>query len=275
VTTRAGARKELGQHWLVDRRILGRISRAVPIEPGDTVIEVGPGRGALTRILTQRTERLIAVEVDAALAASLREEYAGNANVHVVEGDVLDVPITDILAAGAGGLPYVVVGNFPYFIGSAIIRKFLDAAIPPRHVVATLQLEVAERIAASPGDMSYLAVEFQSLAECRMLFKVPPAAFRPKPKVHSAVLRLDIRDSPDVEVDDRERFLELARAGFAAPRKRLRNSLSVGLRIPAADAEAMLVRANIDPTLRPEALELDAWRDLYFAYRRAAPSISA
>jgi 16S rRNA (adenine1518-N6/adenine1519-N6)-dimethyltransferase len=271
VTTRTRAKKELGQHWLVNGKILGRIARALPIEPGDTLVEIGPGRGALTRLLAERAERLIAVEVDRDLAGALREQYAASDHVCVVQGDVLDLPVAQILNEGGGRLPYVVVGNLPYFIGSAIVRKFLSDPVPPRTIIATLQLEVAERMAAQPGDMSYLAVETQSLAEVRLLFRVPASAFRPPPKVQSAVVRLDVRDNAEVEVDDRERFLDLVKAGFAAPRKRLRNSLAVGLRTSAEQAESVLITAGIDPTLRPEALELDAWRDLYLAYRRAVP----
>jgi 16S rRNA (adenine1518-N6/adenine1519-N6)-dimethyltransferase len=219
VTVTPRPRKELGQHWLVDSRILARIAKGAGIEDGDTVVEVGPGKGALTRFLADRTRHLILVEVDPVLAAALREKYAGAENVHVIEGDVLEIPVEEILNAGGGGLPYVVVGNLPYFIGSPIVRKFLSARVPPRCLTVTLQAEVAERMAAAPGRMSYLSVETQLLAEARLLFRIPPAAFRPPPKVHSAVLRLDVRDSPDIEVDDLARFLELARAGFASPRK--------------------------------------------------------
>ena len=269
MTTRVRPRKDLGQHWLVDSRVLARISKAADIQPEDTVIEVGPGKGALTRFLATRARNLILIEVDPVLAAGLREKYAGAENVHLVEGDVLDLSITDILNQGGGGLPYVVAGNLPYFIGSAIVRKFLTATMPPRWLVVTLQAEVAERMAAKPGKMSYLSVEMQLLAETRLLFRIPPSAFRPAPKVRSAVLRLDARDSPDVEVDDRERFLELARAGFAAPRKQLRNSLAVGLKMDGPAAEALITSAAIDPSTRPQTLNLDDWRRLYFAYSRS------
>lgn len=259
-------RKELGQHWLTNSRILRRIAEAADIQAGDTVIEVGPGKGALTRLLVDRTERLIVVEVDSALAAVLRDRYASSNHVHVVEGDVLDIPVEEILGAGDGGMPFVVVGNLPYFIGSPIVRKFLNARTPPRSLTVMLQSEVAERMAASPGRMWYLSVETQMLAEARLLFRVPPSAFRPPPKVHSAVLRLDVRESPDVEVDDQARYLELVRAGFAAPRKQVRNSLAVGLRASATDVEAVLAAASVDPSLRPGVLTLDDWRSIYLAY---------
>jgi 16S rRNA (adenine1518-N6/adenine1519-N6)-dimethyltransferase len=267
---RPRARKSLGQHWLVDKRILARIVAALGIQPDDTVVEVGPGTGLLTDFLAPRAARLIAVELDANLAGRLAERYAGAPHVSVINADVLELPPEAILRRGHGRLPYIVTGNLPYFIGSPIIRKFLRAHVQPRSLVVTLQLEVAERMAAPPGRMSYLSVETQVFAQPRVLFRVPPRAFRPPPKVHSAVLRLDLRDSPEVEVDDLDAFLTLAQAGFAAPRKQLRNSLAVGLRLPASEADQIIRAAGIDPSRRPAELDLTAWRDLYFAYRRTS-----
>lgn len=268
MTTRARAKKSLGQHWLVDRRIVQRIADAAEISPEYTVIEVGPGRGALTGELAKRASKLIAVEVDPALAESLAEKHAADANVSVVEGDVLKISVEDILNRGGGGLPYVVVGNLPYFIGSPIVRKFLRAPIKPERLIVMLQSEVAERIAAVPGKMSYLSVEMQVMAETKLLFRIPARAFRPPPKVRSAVVRLDVRDSPDVEVDDLAAYLRVVAAGFAAPRKRLRNSLAVGLRIEAPEAAAVLADAGVNGDQRPQMLTLENWRDVYFAVKR-------
>jgi len=265
---RARPKKSLGQHWLADRRVVKRIADAADIAPEDTVIEVGPGRGALTDELAKRASRLIAVEVDPTLAVSLTEKHHGDANVTVIEGDVLEMTAEDILNRGDGGLPYVVVGNLPYFIGSAIVRKFLQAPIKPERLIVMLQSEVAERIAAAPGKMSYLSVEMQVMAETKLLFRIPAKAFKPPPKVQSAVVRLDVRDSPDVEVDDMAAYLRVVAAGFAAPRKRLRNSLAVGLRIKGPDAAAILTDAGVDGDQRPQMLTLENWRDVYFAARR-------
>ncbi len=179
--SRGRRRKALGQHWLVDRRVLRRIARAANFTPDDTVIEVGAGSGLLTELLAQRAGRLIAVEVDPELAASLRQRFGGRENVSVVAADVLSVAPEEFLAEGGGGLPYVVVGNLPYFIGSAIVRHFLTAAVQPRWLVVTLQAEVARNMAAGPGEMSYLSVEMQYYAEPRVLFEIAPSAFRPPP----------------------------------------------------------------------------------------------
>jgi 16S rRNA (adenine1518-N6/adenine1519-N6)-dimethyltransferase len=271
VKTGTRAKKWLGQHWLVDRTVVRRIAEAAQVAPGETVVEIGPGRGALTEELATRESRLIAVEVDGALAQGLREKYAGTANVSVVEGDVLELPVEEILNRGGGGMPYVVVGNLPYFIGTAIVRKFLTSRLRPERLIVMLQAEVAERMTAQPGEMSYLAVEAQLYAGAKLLFRIPAKAFRPPPKVQSAVVRLDVRDSPDVEVDDHAAFLELAQAGFAAPRKRLRNSLAVGLRTTPAEAAELLADAHVDGDQRPAMLSLEDWRDVYFAWRRRQP----
>lgn len=260
----------MGQHWLTDSRYLARIAAAADSTDADTVVEVGAGTGLLTERLTTRAKRLIALEVDARLAEALRARFGESANVTVMEADVLEVGVEEILSAGGGGLPYVVIGNLPYFIGTAIIRKFIQDRVPPRWVIATLQAEVAANMAAAPGRMSYLSVETQVFAEARVLFRIPPRAFRPAPKVDSAVVRLDVHESLDVEVDDISSFLALARAGFAAPRKRLRNSLAIGMRVEAAEAEAVIARAELDPGQRPAELSLEDWRALYFARRATA-----
>lgn len=261
------ARKGLGQHWLTDRGALRRIGDAANFTDEDTVVEIGAGTGLLTELLAGRARKLIAVEVDERLAAGLKERFAARDNVSVLQRDVLGAAPEELLAVGAGSVPYVVVGNLPYFIGTAIVRRFLEATVRPRWLVVTLQAEVAESIAEGPGRMSYLSVEMQTLASAKVLFHLAPRAFRPAPKVRSAVVRLDVLDTAEVEVDDRKAFLALARAGFAAPRKKLRNSLAIGLRVKPAEAAAMLSAAGVDAEQRPAALTLDDWQSIYFAYR--------
>ena len=274
-TARPRAKKALGQHWLTDRRILARIAEAAEIAPGETVIEIGPGTGLLTEQLAARAGRLIAVEMDDALALRLQDAYRDAHSVRVLHRDVLEVTPEEILAEGGGSLPYVVVGNLPYNIGTVIVRRFLRARVAPRSLVVTLQQEVAERMCAGPGRMTYLGAETQVFAEARLLFGVPPRAFRPPPKVRSAVVRLDVRDSPDVEVDDLDAFLEFLHAGFAAPRKHLRNSLAVGLRSTGAAADAILAGAGVEPAQRPADLDLTAWRNIYYAYRTLSRDVDA
>ena len=265
--SRGRRRKALGQHRLVDHRVLRRIVGAADFGDEDTVIEVGAGSGLLTELLAQRASRLIAVEMDTELTAGLRERFRGRDNVSVVEADVLSISPDEVLTRGGGRMPYVVVGNLPYFIGSAILRHFLTARAQPGWLLVTLQAEVARNIAAGPGKMSYLSVEMQYYAQPRLLFEIPAAAFRPPPKVRSAVVRLDTRQGTAVEVHDREAFFRLVQAGFAAPRKQLRNALSIGLECGTAEAESMLGAAGVEPTRRAQTLTLEEWAGLYGVYR--------
>jgi 16S rRNA (adenine1518-N6/adenine1519-N6)-dimethyltransferase len=267
VAARPRAKKSLGQHWLTDGRYLGRIAASVDFESVDTVLEVGAGTGLLTERLAGSAKKLIAVEVDEVLAAGLRQRFAGRENVVVVRGDVMALPAEQLLEEGGGRAPYGVVGNLPYYIGSPIVRRFLETPLKPRWMVVMLQSEVAEAMAAAPGRMSYLSVQVQMYAEARVLFNIPPRAFRPAPKVRSAVVRLDVLDGPAVEVDDRGLFLEMVRAGFAAPRKQLRNSLAVGLRVKAGEVDAMLEDAGLDGSRRPAELSMEEWKTLYYGYR--------
>jgi 16S rRNA (adenine1518-N6/adenine1519-N6)-dimethyltransferase len=268
---RPRAKKALGQHWLTDRRYLDRIVSAIDFESVDSVVEVGAGTGLLTERLAPKARRLVAIEVDSGLAEDLRGRFAGSKEVRVVEADALERAPEELIAAGGGRAPYGVVGNLPYNVGTAIVRRFLEAALKPRWMVVMLQAEVGESVAAEPGRMSYLSVQVQLYAEARILFYVPPRAFKPVPKVRSAVVRLDVGDGPSVEVDDWEAFLALVRAGFAAPRKQLRNSLAVGLRVRGAEADAILAEAALDGSRRPAELSMLEWKALYYAFRSQEP----
>ncbi len=267
-------RRALGQHWLIDRRILARIARAADFTADDTVVEVGAGSGLLTALLARRASRLIAVEVDPDPAAALRDRFHGRDNVSVLESDVLALAPEDMLLRGGGTLPYIVVGNLPYSIGSAIVRHFLAGRTQPRWLLVTLQSEVARNMAAGPGRMSFLSVETRYYAEPQILFDIPPEAFRPPPKVMSTLLRLDTLAGTAVEVVDRAAFFRLVQAGFAAPRKHLRNALAIGLKCRPIEAEAMLVEAGLDSIRRAQTLTLDEWAALYRAYRRATAAVT-
>lgn len=263
----ARAKKALAQHFLVDRRVLARILEAAEVSPGDTVVEVGPGRGALTTGLAERAGRLVAVEVDEALAASLAERYRSNPRVEVVAADAREVALASLVAPGT---PYKVVANLPYYAASPIVRRFLEAEHKPRLMVVMVQREVARRMTAEPGDMSILSVAVQVYGRPRTVCAVPPRAFRPAPKVSSSVVRIDVHDRLAVAFDSERHFFHLVRAGFSAPRKQLRNSLSAGLAILPGAAEELLSRAQIDATRRAETLSLGDWGRLYQAYREGA-----
>ena len=260
-------RKSLGQHFLTDRRVLQRILAAASLSPTDTVIEVGAGKGVLTRALAAAAGRVIAVEIDRHLCEDLRRRLAARPNVEPVCADILSLSPDKLLTSALASAPYVVVANLPYYIASAVLRHFLESARPPARMIVMVQAEVAQSIAASPGRMGLLSVGVQFYAQARVLFYVPPRAFRPPPKVRSAVIRLDVRPEPAVAVDDRQAFFHLVQAGFAAPRKQLRNALTLGLGVDPAAAQGLLETADIDPHRRAQTLSLDEWGCLYRAWR--------
>ena len=261
-------RKRLGQHFLTDRRILQRILAAARLLPNDTVVEVGAGRGILTQGLAQAAGRVIAVEIDEALCEEIRLRLVPYPNVAIVCGDILALPPEELLVRASAAPPYVVVANLPYYIASAVLRRFLEAQAPPQRLIVMVQAEVAESMAAEPGRMGLLSVATQFYARPRVLFYVPPRAFRPPPKVRSAVVQLDVRPQPAVAVDDREAFFRLVRAGFAAPRKQLRNVLALGLGLQPTAAEVLLGAAAIDSQRRAQTLSIDEWARLYDVWRR-------
>jgi 16S rRNA (adenine1518-N6/adenine1519-N6)-dimethyltransferase len=251
----AAPRKRFGQHFLTDPRILARIADALAIEPGDSVVEIGPGRGALTEPLLQRVGpggHLTAIEVDRDLAAALRAHYAEHAGFAIVEGDVLKVPLAP---AGAAGGRFLLVGNIPYNITTPILFRALEA---PRAVrmVFMIQREVAERLAAAPGTEEYgaLSANAQALATIEILFRVPAGAFTPPPKVDSAVIRVTPRADPVVSPDEEAAFRVMVQGLFSFRRKQMIRAVRNVCRVSAERSAEMLAAAGIEPTDRPEVL---------------------
>jgi 16S rRNA (adenine1518-N6/adenine1519-N6)-dimethyltransferase len=243
-------RKSLGQHFLSDRNILKRIIDALDPRPGDTVIEIGAGRGALTELLRPRCGRLIAIEYDRALAALLRERFAGDDAVQIIEGDVLEID----LGAAANG-PYALIGNVPYYITTPILFHALE---PPRatRAVYLVQREVADRMSAAAGDDDYgaLTVNIRAFATVETVLRVPAGAFTPPPRVESAVVRVVPLDQPLVRADEEQSFREFVQAAFGFRRKQMRRVLREIEPMTAEDAEHILSRAGIAPDVRPETL---------------------
>ena len=238
------AKKALGQHFLHERAYIERIVDAVDPRPGDRLVEIGPGQGALTLPLLQRHGALTVIEFDRDLIAPLARAAAGAGDLEVIHRDVLDVDFSAL----AGGTPLRVVGNLPYNISSPILFHVLDHAADIVDMHFMLQKEVVERMAAGPGSKAYgrLSVMLQAACLVVPLFEVPPGAFRPPPKVDSAVVRLAPRPAGEAGIADRERFAAVVRAAFGKRRKTLRNALS-GL----CD-EACFQAAGIDPGTRAE-----------------------
>lgn len=247
-----GPKKSLGQHWLKDRSVLSGIAEAADIKPGDTVLEIGPGLGTLTSELLRRAEKVIAVELDEELAAKLPGQFPGT-NLEVVQQDILSFDLSTLPAQ------YVVVANVPYYITSKIIQLLLNADNKPRTTVLLIQKEVAERLAAEPGDMSILAISAQVFAEVSLGEVVPAEFFTPPPKVDSQVVILRTRLKPLVALQDEKDFFRVVKAGFSAKRKKLRSSLAGGLGLSKNEIESLLGQASIDPDERAESLSIDAW----------------
>lgn len=263
---RAGKRSRLGQNFLVDYDVAKRTVAAAQLSDADEVLEIGPGRGALTRVLAHRAARLVAVELDPELSDALAGRFAERENFTVVNRDALDYDPADHFADG-----YKIVANLPYYAATPIIRKFISAEPRPRCLVVMVQKEVAANIAAAPGDMGLLSVMVQIYGAPRILFSVPPRAFRPAPKVTSAVMRIDLYDRPAAPVNDPDSFIEFAAAGFRAPRKQLGNSLQLGLNAAAEPVRAALAAAGIDARRRPATLSLSEWATLYNAWNEYRP----
>ena len=247
--------KNLGQHWLYDRAVLEAICAEAELLATDTVLEVGPGLGTLTQILTQQVQKVVAVEFDRQLAAELPKRVPAK-NLEVITADILAFDFTQLPPG------YKVVANVPYYITSKITRNLLESANPPQSATLLVQKEVAQRMAAAPGDMSILAIAVQLYSEVRLGMIVPAALFTPPPQVDSQVITLIRRNQPLFSDIDQSLFFRIVRAGFGEKRKKLRNSLSGGLHMEKSDVESWLQRAAISLDVRAEQLSLDDWYKL-------------
>lgn len=248
-------KKSLGQNFLVDEAALARVAAAADLSPSDTVLEIGPGLGGLTRHLAEAARRVVAVELDQDLLPALRFVLEPYANVDIVQGDILGLDPSALSLEPA----YKVVANIPYYITSAVIRRLLEAAIRPALIVLTVQREVAERMCAAPGAMSLLAVSVQFYSRPRVVARIPAGAFHPRPEVDSAVVRLEVLPEPAAAVEDVDGFFQVVRAGFSQKRKQLHNALAAGLRLESSVLEPALAQAGVDPKRRAETLTLAEW----------------
>lgn len=254
----AGPKKSLGQHWLKDRAILANIADEAGISAEDTVLEIGPGLGTLTSELLRRAQKVVAVELDEELAEKLPGQFPGT-SLEVVNEDILRFDLTKLPSN------YVVVANVPYYITSKIIQLLTTSKNKPRTIVLLIQKEVAERLAAQPGDMSILAVSAQLYAKVRLGELVPAEYFTPPPRVDSQVVILELFDTPFIEPRLEKPLFRVVKAGFSAKRKKLRSSIASGLHLSKPEAEALLKSVAINPDDRAESLSLDDWKRLAVA----------
>ncbi|MEK7583111.1 MAG: 16S rRNA (adenine(1518)-N(6)/adenine(1519)-N(6))-dimethyltransferase RsmA [Patescibacteria group bacterium] len=241
-------KKSLGQHFLADANILESIAQAAEIQPGETVIEVGPGTGTLTDTLLAAGAHVIAIEKDAVLAAELKEKYKNNKNIEIIHDDILTWNIENSMKIE--NLKFKIVGNIPYYLTSHLIRTVLQEWPQPKLIVFMVQKEVAKRATAKPPEMNMLAVLIQFYTTPTIIKIVKAGSFHPRPRVDSAIIRL----VPRHEAWNRkhEAFFKIAGDGFKHPRKKLSSNLS----------RELLEAAGIDPNRRAETLTLDEWKTL-------------
>jgi 16S rRNA (adenine1518-N6/adenine1519-N6)-dimethyltransferase len=255
------AKKSLGQHWLTDAGVLMAMCEAADVGAGDTVLEIGPGIGTLTKFLTQQARQVVAVEFDKTLAQALPGQVPAP-NLEIVSEDILKFDLTRLPTS------YKVVANIPYYLTSNLLRILSESSNPPTQTALLVQKEVADRVAAAPGTMSTMSITAQFYWEVSLGQLVPAHLFTPPPKVDSRILILRFRQEPLFPGIDRKRFFRLVKAGFAARRKTLLNSLSGGLRLSKTEVEHILDAADLSPQARPQELSLTDWYALYQAIEK-------
>lgn len=251
-------KKSLGQNFLTDEHYLQAIVREAGVNPEDTVLEIGPGVGSLTRHLAKSARQVVAVELDGSLLPALNDVLQPFPNVELIQGDILEVALPQTLKQN----PYLIVANIPYYITSAVIRRSLEESARPQRMILTIQKEVARRICQQPGDLSLLALSVQVYGKPRILFDIPAGAFFPAPNVDSSVLRIDLYPQPLIPLAQLDQFFQWIKAGFSQKRKKLRNSLAAGLGQSPADIEKIFAQAGLDPQRRAETLSIDEWHQL-------------
>jgi 16S rRNA (adenine1518-N6/adenine1519-N6)-dimethyltransferase len=256
--------KRFGQNFLTDQKIIQRIIEA--LEPGsdETIVEIGPGRGALTAPLLERAGSLVAIEFDRNLIPLLTEKFGAKKNFKLIQSDALIADVCDVIRPATSAR---VVANLPYNVATAILQKLIEQRHCLTEMVLMLQKEVVERITASPGsaDRGYLSVYVQAYCETEKLFDVAPSSFRPAPKVWSSVIKLNLRRTPAAEVQDEKLLWQVVSAGFAQRRKTILNNLR---NAPAplqeivkshGGASIVLCQAEVDLQRRAETLTLEEW----------------
>lgn len=265
--------RSLGQNFLVDTRVRNSIINCAKVSSNDLVVEIGPGRGALTRPLAERAGALVAIEVDPALVGDLRHMFKDADNVHIIHGDILSCDLRTIVKRYSESLPAphkaLVVANLPYYITTPILNKLLSDPRLFAEWTIMVQLEVAQKLTADPGsrDHGELSVKVQYFTEPTLLFEVPPTAFEPPPAVRSAVVQMTVRDQPPVEAD-RDIMFSIIRAGYGQRRKTLRKALRSS-HLFEGDRTAVarvLSYASVDGGRRAETLSLEEFAAIARAY---------
>ena len=282
--------KRLGQNFLVDKKIITKITETADLKPDDTILEVGPGIGTLTQEIAKRAGKIIVVEKDPKMVEILKETLENYNNVEIIQGDILKIKnlFCKIRCATISqnekvkSQNYKIVANLPFYLTAPVIRQFLESAenYPPQIMVLIVQKEVAQRICAKPPKMSILAVSVQFYAEVKIISYISKKSFWPQPKVDSAIIKIIPRSLTEVPLQGcnpcqsyrgatpislcqfREQFFKIVKAGFSQPRKQLANNLSKKLKIDKIKIIEWLLKNNIQPTQRAETLTIEDWLKL-------------
>lgn len=261
---RTAPKKAYGQNFIVNPGICPKMVAAAGIDERFGVLEIGPGKGALTTAIAERAQKVVAVELDADLLPPLRENLRAYNNVEIVQGDILKLDIARLIAEHFSGLRVAVMGNLPYYITSPILMNLLEARLPIESVTAMVQREAAVRLCAEPGSRESgavtLAVHYYSTPH--LLFDVSPGSFYPRPKVTSSVIRLDVRALPAVQPRDEKGMFAVIKAAFSQRRKTAANAISAGMRLPKAVVQQALDDIGADAAIRPERLTLAQYAQL-------------
>ncbi|WP_159888048.1 16S rRNA (adenine(1518)-N(6)/adenine(1519)-N(6))-dimethyltransferase RsmA [Paenibacillus puerhi] len=260
-------KKSLGQNFLIDQNVLGRIVSAAELDATKGALEIGPGIGALTQQLAKLASKVVAVEIDQRLLPMLEETLADYPHASVVHADVLKVDLQALFAEQFQGVDKVsVVANLPYYVTTPILMKLLEERLPLENIVVMIQKEVAERMAAKPGGKEYgsLSIAVQYYCEPELVAIVPQTVFIPQPNVDSAVIKLKVRQTPAVDVEDESFFFEVVQASFTQRRKTLYNNLSARYftKENKPELERLLHEAGIEPSRRGETLSMGEYARL-------------
>lgn len=259
---------KLGQNFLINESIAERIAKSADLSD-QNILEIGPGKGMLTKYLAEHAKKVLAVEIDEELADGLRKKFASRSDlehardtisVKIVNSDILKLNLPKLTVEN-NFQPYKLVANLPYYITSKIIRLFLETKYPPEEMILMVQKEVGERIAALDGKESLLSISVKFYAEPEILFPIPRENFNPVPEVDSVVIK--IRRKNKIPAVDVQNFFSLVHAGFASKRKTLENNLSAGLHISKTEAAEIIKKSGIDPGVRAEKLIIEDWLNLY------------
>ncbi len=251
-------KKSLGQNFLFDDQVLGRIVAAASLTATDHVLEIGPGLGHLTEHLANAAAAVTAVELDQRYLPILQDRLGHLPQVRLIHGDILEQNLALLFPQQS----YKVVANVPYYITGAILRHLLSAQSKPSLMVMTVQKEVAQRLAAKPGDLSLMAVSVQFYGQARLVSTIRAGAFWPRPEVDSAIVRLDLYPEPLLPLAQEDAFFRVVKAGFSQKRKQLKNNL-LALGMGSERVAAALQQAHIDGQRRAETLNLPEWVALY------------